>query len=105
MGPHLGTNGHVKDLFCGVLTGSPQSVEERELAVTHLNDRVSRHISEATLRAYTKGDIEEAAMPQCSNASERGREGEDDTADTGASSRHPLSVSQTETIPPPQQEQ
>ncbi len=41
--------------------------------LTHLHDRVSTHFSEATLRAYTKGDIEEAAMPQCSNASKRGR--------------------------------
>ena len=101
MAPRLGTNGHAKDFFCGVLVGSPRSVEERELAITHLHDRVSHHISEATLRAYKKGDIEEAAMPQCSNASKPGREGEDDTADTGASSRQPLSVSQTEAIPPP----
>ena len=44
-------------------------MEERELAVTHLHDRVSNHIGKAILRAYTKKDIKEAAMPQCSNAS------------------------------------
>jgi hypothetical protein len=98
--PHLGTHVHVKDFFCGVLACPPLSLEERELAVTHLHERVSNHISEATLRAYTKGDIEEAAMPQCSSASKRGREGEDDTEDTGASSRQPPSVSQTAAIPP-----
>ncbi len=84
---------------------SPLSQEERELAATHLRDRVANHISEETLRAYTKGDIEEAAMPQCSNASKRGREGADVTEDTRASSRQPPSISQTAAIPPPQQEQ
>ncbi len=54
---------------------------------------MSNHISEATLRAYTKGDIEEAAMPQCSYASKRGREEAADTEDTGASSSQPPSVS------------
>ncbi len=103
--PHLGTNVHVKDFFCGVLAGCPRSQEERELAATHLRDRVADHISEETLRAYTKGDNEEAEMPQCSNASKRGRERADDTDDTGASSRQPPSVSQTAAILPLQQEQ
>jgi hypothetical protein len=44
-------------------------------------------------------------MPQCSNASKRGRERAGDTEDTRASSRQPPSVSQTAAIPPPQKEQ
>ena len=96
---------HVKDFFCGVLAGCPLSQEERELAATHLRDRVANHISEETLRAYTKGDIEEAAMPQCSNASKRGRERADDTEDTRASSRQPPSVARDTANPPVQQEQ
>ncbi len=56
--PHLSTNVHVKEFFCGVLAGYPLSPEERELAATHLRDRVANHVSEETLRAYTKGNIE-----------------------------------------------
>ncbi len=102
MVPHLGTSIYVEIFFCSFLAKSPRS---QELMLTHLRNRVADVISEETLRAYTKGDIEEAAMPQCSNASKRRREGADDTQDTGASSRQPPSVSRTAATPSLQQEQ
>ena len=103
--PHLITNGYAEAFFCGALAGSPQSQEETELMTIHLHDRVKDFITEETLRAYTQGTIEEAAMPQSSTASKRGREETNDTEDTGASSRQPPSSSHAAAIPPPQQEQ
>jgi hypothetical protein len=85
--PHFYVPGYVRDFFCGVLEGSPKNVEERISVISQIQDRVHSYISEATLRAYTKGAIEEEAMPQCSSASKRGRNDADDMSDTGASSR------------------